>query len=202
MTNTKIKICGLKRNEDIDFANTLKPDFIGFIFAAKSKRYVPPETAAKLRMNLLPCIKAVGVFVNEPTENIAELFNNGIIDMAQLHGNESEEYIFSLRRLTDKPIIKAFKVESPDDIKNATLSSADLILLDNGDGGTGKAFNWTLIKNIGRPFFLAGGLNSDNVSEAVRLTQPYAVDTSSGVETENIKDFTKMRKFINTVRGN
>lgn len=202
MNNTKIKICGLKREEDIDFVNTLNPDYIGFIFAAKSKRYISPEAAAKLRKNLLPHIKAVGVFVNEPAENIAKLLNNGIIDITQLHGNENEDYISSLRRLTDKSIIKAFKIENSDDIRKASLSSADLILLDNGDGGTGKSFDWTLIKSIGRPFFLAGGLNANNVSEAIGLTQPYAVDTSSGVETSNIKDFDKMKKFINTVRGN
>jgi len=202
MTNTKIKICGLKREADIDFVNTLRPDYIGFIFAVKSQRYISPDMAVKLHMNLLPRIKAVGVFVNEPVENVAQLLNNGTIDLAQLHGKESEEYISSLRRLTDKPIIKAFKIESTEDIKEASQSSADLILLDNGNGGTGKAFDWTLIKNIRRPFFLAGGLNADNVSAAINLAQPYAVDTSSGVETNNIKDFDKIKKFINTVRGN
>lgn len=202
MTNTKIKICGLKREEDIDFANTLNPDFIGYIFAPKSKRYVSPETALTLRRKLSDNIISVGVFVNESIDKIAELLDSNIIGMAQLHGQENEDYIASLRLLTDKPIIKAYKIECEEDIKKAAQSSADYILLDNGDGGTGKSFDWSLIKNVKRPFFLAGGLNADNVKTGIKLIHPYAVDTSSGVETNNIKDFGKMKRFINTVRGN
>lgn len=201
MTNTKIKICGLMRERDIAFANILKPDFIGFVFAAGSLRYITPYIAAKLRMKLLPSIVAVGVFADEPVENVAGLIHGGIIDMAQLHGRESEEYIVSLRQLTGSPVIKAFKIGSAADVRRAALSPADFILLDSGAGGTGRVFDWRSIRDIERPFFLAGGLNADNVSAAMDLLHPYAVDTSSGVETDHMKDCDKMQRFITAVRG-
>lgn len=201
MSDTKIKICGLMREQDINLVNIFKPDFIGFVFAARRHRYITPGLAADLRMKLSPCIIPIGVFVNEPVENVANLLRDGIISMAQLHGRESEEYIVSLQHLTGRPVIKAFMIKNFDDIRRATQSPADFILLDNGTGGTGRAFDWTLVQDIGRPFFLAGGLNAENVTTAIGLTHPYAVDTSSGVETDNIKDSDKIQKFINVVRG-
>jgi phosphoribosylanthranilate isomerase len=155
---TGIKLCGLKRECDIEAVNKLNPDFIGFVFAEKSKRYVNPEGAARLKAKLNKGIKAVGVFVNESPEAVAELLNKGTIDMAQLHGSEDEKYILRLRSLTDKPLIKAIKVQSKADIEAADESSADYVLLDSG-AGTGMTFNWQLIKGIKRPYFLAGGLN-------------------------------------------
>ena len=218
---TKIKLCGLRRLEDIETANLLKPDYIGFVFAKKSKRYISPEEATVLKKRLEEVnalykqeiseskdnqnnsklenvIKAVGVFVNEEVEKVAELLNTGIIDLAQLHGSEDEEYISRLRNLTDKPIIQAFKIEKKEDLIKAEKSTADHILLDAG-AGDGMVFNWELLKGFERPYFLAGGLNPQNVGEAVRKLNPYGVDVSSGIETDGFKDPVKMQKFVETV---
>ena len=192
---TKIKFCGLRRQEDIDFANLILPEYIGFVFANKSKRYVTPEKAASLRKRLDGRINAVGVFVNEEPLQVAELLNGGVIDIAQLHGGENEEYISRLRKLTDKPIIKAFNVTDESDISLALKSSADYVLLDSHLAGSGTRFDWELLKNFGRPYFLAGGLDPENVFGAVLSLHPYAVDVSSGIETDGVKDFDKMKRF-------
>ncbi len=198
---TKIKLCGLSRLCDIEAVNALSPEYIGFIFAAKSKRYISPERAAALKKQLNASVKAVGVFVNEKPEVIAALLQNGTIDIAQLHGSmEDETYIKQLRGLTDKPIIRAFRIDTEQDVAKAETSSADYVLLDSGSGGTGTVFNWNLIRNINRQFFLAGGLDPDNVELAVKRLKPYAVDVSSGIETDGVKDITKMRQFVRTVR--
>ncbi|MDD6988168.1 phosphoribosylanthranilate isomerase [Ruminococcus sp.] len=197
---TKIKLCGLSRNCDIDVVNKLKPDFIGFVFWQKSSRFVTKEKAFELKSLLNPDIKAVGVFVDEKPETVAELLNLGIIDMAQLHGSESEEYIEDLKKLSDKPIIKAFRVKTKQDIIDAQKSSADYVLLDSG-AGTGNAFDWELIQNIQRPYFLAGGLDTCNAETAVKKLKPYAVDVSSGIETNRLKDKDKMMAFVVAVRN-
>ncbi|MDD4160689.1 MAG: phosphoribosylanthranilate isomerase [Synergistaceae bacterium] len=197
----RIKICGLRSERDIDMVNMLRPDFIGFIFAGSSRRFVAPDMAAKLRRSLSPSVLPVGVFVNELPENIENLVQNGIIDIVQLHGQETDDYIVSLRKITGKQIIKAFNIASPEDVKKAEVSSADFILLDNGAGGTGKSFDWTLVSKIGRPFFLAGGLAPCNIADALSQTDPYAVDVSSGVESNGAKDFYKIKDFIQAVRG-
>lgn len=196
---TKIKLCGLSRPCDIEDANELKPDYIGFVFAPKSKRYVTPEKAMELKSLLAPEIQTVGVFVNEKPENIAKLLQDGIIDIAQLHGAEDEDYITRLRQLTDKPIIKACRIETTYDIENAEQSTADYILLDSG-AGTGMVFDWQLIQNIKRPYFLAGGLSPDNAADAINTLHTYAVDVSSGIETNGLKDKTKMAAFVAAVR--
>lgn len=196
---TRIKLCGLSRLCDIEAANELKPEYIGFVFAPKSKRHITSEKAEELKRLLAPEIIAVGVFVDETPNAIAELLNNGVIDMAQLHGKEGEVYLEELRALTDKPIIKAFRIETAADISDAEHSSADYILLDSG-AGTGTVFDWKLIRNIKRPYFLAGGLSPDNVEKAVNMFRPYAVDVSSGIETDGLKDKTKMAAFVAAVR--
>ncbi len=190
---TKMKFCGLRTLDDIFFANEILPEYIGFIFAPKSKRYVTPMQAEKLRAELDKKICAVGVFVNEKFSTVAELLNAGIIDAVQLHGDEDDDYIKNLRGLTDKKIIKAFKVE---ELKE---SLADFILIDAG-AGDGKVFDWTLIKNFQREYFLAGGLTPENVGEAIELLHPFAVDVSSGIETDGKKDFKKMATFAEVVR--
>lgn len=192
---SKIKFCGLRRPEDIEFANELKPEYIGFVFAKNSKRYVSPSEAEALKKKLDPSIQAVGVFVNEEPEFVAELLNNNIIDIAQLHGNESDDYILKLRTLSPKTIIKAFKIKSEADISLAEKSKADFVLLDSG-AGTGQTFNWSLIKNINRDYFLAGGLSPENVKKAVSTLHPFALDVSSGIETNGFKDKYKMAEFI------
>ena len=196
---TKIKFCGLKRKEDIKYANELKPDFIGFVFAPKSKRFVNADTARELKNLLDTEIKAVGVFVDEDINVVTKLLKDGIIDIAQLHGSEDEEYIKSLRAICDKPIIKAFTIVSKDDIKKANESTADYILLDSGKG-SGVTFNWDLIKEVNRPYFLAGGLDCENVENALNSLTPYAVDVSSGIETEGVKDKAKMQRFALNAR--
>lgn len=197
---TKIKMCGLSRIEDIEIVNQIFPEYIGFVFAEKSKRFITFEKAAELKKHLHKNIMAVGIFVNENPKTIANLLDNEIIDIAQLHGKENNYYINNLRKLTDKPIIKAFRIETTQDIIETEKSSADYILLDSENGGTGKTFNWNLIQNLKRPYFLAGGLNTYNVKNAVERLNPYAVDVSSGIETNGIKDKNKMRDFALAVR--
>lgn len=198
---TKIKFCGLRTMNDIKAVNLLLPEYIGFIFAATSKRYISPETAAFLKSQLHPSITAVGVFVQEDPEQIASLLNHNIIHMAQLHGGEDETYIQKLRTMTDRPLIKAFAIDRLETIALAQKSSADYVLLDSGKGGTGTVFDWSLLANIDRPYFLAGGLNSHNIEAALQLAHPYAVDVSSGIEKNGTKDFAKMNRFIQQVKN-
>ena len=197
---TQIKFCGLSRLQDIEFVNELKPEFIGFVFARQSRRYILPECALKLKAELSQEIKSVGVFVNEKINIIANISSQNIIDLIQLHGSEDDNYVRQLKNLTSKAIIKAFVIKSSRDIIQASQSSADYILLDSG-AGTGQAFNWDLIKSFRRDYFLAGGLNPENVRRAIKILNPFAVDTSSGIETNGFKDKIKMSAFVDAVRG-
>ena len=196
---TRIKLCGLSRPCDIEEANALKPDYIGFVFAPESRRYVTPRQAAELKGLLSPEIAAVGVFVGEAPEIVAELLNSGVIDAAQLHGEEDGGYIRRLRQLTDRPLIRAFRIRRVQDAEMAESSSADYVLLDSG-AGTGRAFDWQWVRRMQRPFFLAGGLDPENVEMAVKLLRPFAVDVSSGIETDGRKDRRKMAAFVAAVR--
>lgn len=195
----KVKFCGLSRICDIEGANALMPEYIGFVFAPQSRRCILPEKAAKLKSLLSPGIKAVGVFVNQQPEFAAELLNSDIIDIVQLHGNEEDDYIEQLRRLTNKPIIQAFRITGAKEVIKAKNSIADCILLDAG-AGTGTSFDWKLVQNIKRPYFLAGGLNAQNARAALSILKPYALDVSSGIETNGLKDTRKMAEFIRAVR--
>ena len=196
---TKIKLCGLTRPYDIEYVNGLLPEYIGFVFAPKSRRYISAENAERLRIILDSRITPVGVFVDEKIETIADLVKREIIDIVQLHGNEDEEYINNLRKAVDCPIIKAFRIESNTDIVSANKSSADYVLLDSG-GGTGTAFDHSLIQGVTRPYFLAGGLTPENVGTAIQTLHPYAVDASSSLETDGFKDKIKMTAFVKAVR--
>ena len=196
---TKIKLCGLSRACDIEAANEIRPDYVGFVFAAGSRRCVSPGRAAELKKLLDVQIRAVGVFVDEEPEQVAELLESGVIDLAQLHGREDAAYIKRLRLLTKKPLIQAFRVETERDAAGAKDSAADFILLDSGAGG-GRPFDWNLLKNIRRPFFLAGGLDEGRAALAVRTLHPYGVDVSSGIETDGWKDKKKMAAFAAVVR--
>lgn len=198
---TKIKFCGLMRPADVAAANRLQPDYIGFVFAPKSRRFVAPDMAKALRAQLAPGIRAVGVFVNEAPEQVVALLEAGIIDLVQLHGQEDEAYIARLRALTHKPLIRAFRVEDRDSLRQAAQSTADFVLLDSGAGGTGTAFDWTLLEGFARPYFLAGGLDADSVGGAVARLHPYGVDVSSGIETNGRKDPDKMAAFAAAVRN-
>ena len=201
---TKIKICGLSRPEDIETVNLFMPDYIGFVFA-KSKRQVNELEAQKLKEELNTRIKAVGVFVDDDIERIVNLYRRGIIDLIQLHGDEGEDYIRKLKVQVAAPIIKAIPARSNCDIRNAEKLKVDYLLLDTYSkrqrGGTGKTFDWNMISSISRPFYIAGGINVNNVLQAIRQVKPYAIDVSSGVETNGYKDKEKIRQLISMVRN-
>jgi phosphoribosylanthranilate isomerase len=186
---------------DIEACNKAMPDYVGFVFA-KSRRQVTPEQAAALKAHLSPEIKTVGVFVNEKMEQIAHLMEEGIIDIAQLHGSETEADIAALRSLIPyAPVIKAIRVETPEDVLAWQESKANFLLLDNGSGGTGQSFDWRMIPPDCKPFFLAGGLHRSNVLHAIETAHPYGVDLSSGIETVGLKDSEKIMEIVRIVRN-
>ena len=196
---TKIKLCGMIRPEDIHTANRLAPDLVGFVFARKSRRFVSGDVAAKLREELSDRIQAVGVFVNEDIGHILELLDRRVIDAVQLHGDEGDEYINDLCNKTDVPVIRACHIQSPDDIAKIRIYPNVKILLDAGSGD-GQSFSWDWLKDVDFDYYLAGGLDPQNVGEAVRTYHPYGVDVSSGIETDGYKDPDKMEAFVRAVR--
>ena len=198
---TKIKICGLSRPQDIDYVNEARPDWCGFIINfPKSHRNVTPEQVRALRAGLDPSILPVGVFVDQPAEEIARLLNGGAISIAQLHGREGPDDIEALRALAPGcQVWKAFQIRSAADLEAALASPADLVLLDSGQG-TGQTFDWSLIAGADRPFLLAGGLTADNIPQAVAAVHPYGLDLSSGVETGKRKDRGKILAAVAAAR--
>lgn len=197
----KIKICGLSRECDIDYVNLYKPDYMGFIFWEKSHRYVNCCRAEYLRQKLDYGITPVGVFVDESVAEIIKLVRAEIIDVVQLHGNESESDIRMIHDATGVRVIKAVKVVSGDEVSKWDNSEADYILLDSGMG-SGKTFDWnTKFDRPQKPFFLAGGINNQNVKMAVDIFSPFCIDLSSSVETDKLKDPDKIRDIIQTIRG-
>lgn len=177
----------------------MQPDYIGFVFAPRSKRAVAPEQAAALKALLDPAIQAVGVFVDEAPGTILSLLEKGVIDMAQLHGEEDRETIRWLQKESGKPVLRAFQVRRREDVARAEQSPADLVLLDSG-AGTGTPFDWGLLEGVRRPYLLAGGLTPENVAAAVEALRPWGVDVSSGIETAGKKDTRKMAAFVAAVR--
>lgn len=200
MSVTKIKLCGMFRPEDIGYANEVKPDFCGFILAEGFRRRILKEQAAEFRKALDSDIAAVGVFVNNSCEEVIAYLQEGIIQMAQLHGNETEEDIQYIKAVTGKPVMKAVKVTSRYDVEAWLDSFADYLLFDGGTG-SGVTFDWNALTDIDREFFLAGGLNAGNLMTAIDRVHPYAVDLSSGVETDGVKDLGKMREVVRLVRS-
>lgn len=197
-----IKLCGMRRNEDIAYCNECMPDYIGFIFA-ESKRRVSSELAGQLRGELDPQIVTVGVTVNSPIEFFTEI--SGSADIFQLHGNEDAEYISSLRRLfPEKEIWKAGRIRSEADIDVLAVLPADKFVLDafsaEAYGGTGKKIDEKLLayaKNkLSKPFFIAGGIDSSNIADIIKKFTPYGVDLSSGIETDGFKDGVKMLEIM------
>lgn len=198
---TKIKVCGLSRHCDIAYVNEAMPDYCGFIINfPKSRRNVTPEQVRALRRDLAEEIAPVGVFVDRPAEEIAELLNDGTLAAAQLHGHEDEAYLAALRKLTGGMIVQAFQVRTSADALRAESSSADFILLDSGQG-SGETFDWSILREVQRPYFLAGGLTPDNIPTAAAQCRPYAVDLSSGVETEGFKDRKKILAAVAAAKG-
>lgn len=196
---SRIKICGLRRTEDVDYVNEFKPDYAGFIYVPGRTRNVEPELGKLLKARLDPHIKAVGVFLNEEREKIASIYDDGLFDIIQLHGQESKEDVKWLRDRTGAQVIKAVSVKTSDDIRRWEESEADYLLLDNGNGGTGKSFDWKLICHMTKPYFIAGGINADNLSEALGY-KPYGVDISGGVEKDGFKNRELIKKVIEIVR--
>lgn len=208
----KIKICGIKRIEDVYYVNQYFPDYIGFVFA-DTRRKVSLETAAMLAKELDPRIKRVGVYVRQEIGLLTESLVSGTVDYLQLHGDEDaayEESLFEslLQHGIDDPqerCIKAFRIRGAEDFKRIGETKCRGLLLDTYSptlpGGTGEHFNWDLIQGIDREFFLAGGINVDNIEQAIREIKPYAVDVSSSLETEGVKDKEKIRVFMEKVRA-
>ncbi|MDR2048025.1 MAG: phosphoribosylanthranilate isomerase [Treponema sp.] len=222
----KIKICGLFRDEDIDYANEAAPDYIGFVFAPKSRRRVSPGAAAAFREKLRDGIVPVGVFVNAAVDEIAALYRDGVIAAAQLHGGEKDEYVSRLRERCGAPLIRAVRSEDLEDTARSAVPdspsalsrfsvAAGCLLIDNGDGGTGQSFDWRRLDVLRNPacrdgeahpprdpvpFFLAGGIGLHNIDAALAC-RPYAVDVSSGAETDGVKDREKMLRLVEKVRG-
>lgn len=207
----KVKICGLRRMEDAAAVNFYQPDYIGFVFA-KSRRQVTPSLAKRLAEMISPGICKVGVFVDQSPELLAELLLDGTVDMLQLHGREDDAYEESLLRLLkaggvkapEEHLIKAYRIRGSMDFEKTFRTNCKYLLLDaysaKCEGGNGERFDWDLITNISKPFFLAGGINADNVEAAVRDVRPYAVDVSSSLETDGFKDQNKIKQFMERIR--
>jgi phosphoribosylanthranilate isomerase len=192
---TKIKLCGLMSLVDIDYANEFEPEYVGFVFA-QSRRRISSVLATRMRSALKGEIVSIGVFVNENQETIASLVQSGVISMVQLHGDEDEPYIRSLKKRVAVPIIKAVSIIDQDSFVPYLASSADYLLLDAGKGGTGTTFDWGIAQRCPRPFFLAGGLHAGNLQEAIATAHPFAVDLSSGLEKEGKKDRSLMQEAV------
>lgn len=198
---TKIKICGIFREEDAAYINESRPDYFGMVIGVPaSHRNVTAEAAARIRRMIDPEIPAVGVFVDADPGMICTLLEKGIIQIAQLHGKETDADIRFIRERSRKPVWKAFRIRSAADIAAAENSPADLAVLDNG-AGTGQQFDWRLLENMKRPFALAGGLNEANLEDAVSRFHPYLCDLSSGVETDGRKDPQKIRRVTGMIRA-
>jgi phosphoribosylanthranilate isomerase len=208
---TKLKICGICRDKDVEYVNECLPDYVGFVFAERSRRRVTAETAKRFSRALDERVLAVGVFQNASVSEIAELCNDGTIALAQLHGNEDEAYIAALKRLTNATIIKAVTPNVGAVSTGAVLptTAAEFFLFDGKDAGSGKTFDWDAFSNAlsavgkdgrAKPFFLAGGINAQNATEAIRRFAPYCLDVSSGAELDGVKNLAKMKEIISITR--
>ena len=202
----KLKLCGIRRPEDVAYINEFPPDYIGFVFT-KSKRQVTAEQAAALSRSLQPGIQTVGVFVNEPLESLLRITETAHLDALQLHGDEDAAYVKALRRDTALPVWKAVRVTDAESIRRAEQLPVDLLLLDSFSpaayGGTGTVANWSAIRqaNPQKPFFLAGGLTAGNLREALTTVHPAGADLSGGVETGGVKDREKIRTVVTQFRA-
>lgn len=190
----KIKICGLKRREDIEYVNKYQPDYIGFVFAGK-KRKLTYDQVVDLKKYLTSSIQVVGVFVNEDISFVEKLVKEHVIDLVQLHGQEDQKYIQALKEKVDVSIIKAIQIKNEDSFNEHY--DVDYYLYDHG---TGESFDWSMLKEVDKPVFLAGGINLLNVDDALKKNV-YALDVSSGVETDGFKDEKKIKKIVRRVRN-
>ena len=215
----KVKMCGISKVETIPAVVEAKPDYMGLVFAP-SKRQVTVDQAKILVEELHrgyakkygsdtehdknDTIKTVGVFVNETVDNLVTIANEANLDAVQLHGDEDEAFIQSLKERTNVEVWKAVQIRSAADAEAWIDSSADMLLFDayhkDERGGTGEVFDWSCLDEFERPFMLAGGIDSANVARAIRTVRPYGIDISSGIETEGVKDDEKIKAFTNIVR--
>ena len=198
---TKIKICGLKRIEDVISVYVAEPDYCGFIFnVSGSRRSIGAEQLNILVDMLNPEIVPIGVFVNEKTDVILRIVRESGIRMVQLHGQENGEIIHTIQSKAQVPVIKAVSVRSKEDVRSAVLSPADYLLFDCGEGGTGQTFDWNLLEDIPRPYFMAGGIGTHNMEEVLRRFSPFALDVNSSVETDGQKDGKKILAAVRMLR--
>lgn len=185
----KIKICGVTRACDIEFINLAQPDYVGFVFA-ESRLKISSQTASDFKRMLLPEVKTVGVFVDGDTDFINNLLADGIIDIAQLHGRESDDDISRINGTVIKAVRIGERINRP----------CEYLLFDSEKGASGKTFDWSLLPQTDKPFFLAGGINACNIGDAMKYN-PYCIDVSSGVETDGYKDKKKIIEIIRRVRN-
>lgn len=196
----KIKLCGIRTIDDVHLINEAQPDFCGFIVEfPKSFRSVSEAELRNLTTQVNPEIKKVGVFVNAPQDLAIRLLQDNVIDLAQLHGQEDNTYIEEIKSKTEKQVIKAFSIKTEEDVQKALESPADYILLDQGGGGTGQTFDWSLVPEIKCPWFLAGGLSPDNLHTAIEHLHPWGIDLSSSLETDRKKDSVKIQKVMQII---
>ena len=197
----RVKLCGMFREQDVEAVNEAKPDFCGFIVnVPASHRSLSTERAKTLAREVGSGIFTVGVYVNDTDDRVARDGSQGYFDVIQLHGEEDEGYIERVRSRTDAPIIQAFQVRREQDVRSANESTADMVLLDSGQG-TGREFDWSLLASVERPYILAGGLTPENVGQVIRELHPWGVDMSSGLETDRVKDPEKIRAAVAAVRS-
>lgn len=216
----KVKMCGISKVETIPAVVEVKPDYMGLVFAP-SKRQVTVDQAKTLVEELhKECalkygsdtehdkndtIKTVGVFVNETVDNLVTIANEANLDAVQLHGDEDETFIQSLKERTNVEVWKAVQIRSAADVEKWIDSSADMLLFDayhkDERGGTGEVFDWSSLDAFERPFMLAGGIDSTNVARAIRTVRPYGIDISSGIETNGVKDDEKITAFTKIVKS-
>ena len=197
---SKIKFCGIQPTTDLPFINQLAPDYIGMVFAQNSRRFVTIAQARQINEILNPSIKKVGVFVNAPEELIRQIVAEKLIDFIQLHGQEDELTIQHYQMTFHLPIIKAFSIQTPQDVLEASQSTADYLLFDYQQAGSGQSFDWRLIQQVNRPYFLAGGIKPENLKAALAF-KPYAIDLSSGIESNGVKNNQKMQTIMKIMRG-
>ena len=208
-----VKICGITSKRDLKAAQKLGANFVGFVLEEKSKRFVNLERLELLSMIIKKPLKSVALLVDPSNDFLERLLMSSKVDYIQLHGEESPDRVEEIARITNVPLIKAIGVEKESDLLNIRRyeNSVDYMLLDSKakedghlKGGRGITFNWNIIRgfSFNKPWFLAGGLNANNVVDAMKITGAKMLDVSTGVEnTQGKKSFDKMRKFIGRANG-
>ena len=203
----KIKFCGIRRLEDVAAVNLCQPDYMGMILSGGFRRSISQEQAQRLVQEKSDAIAAVGVFVNESSETICRMAEQLHLQVIQLHGNESAEQIQTLQQKTGLPVWKALRIGTLEELEAAGTNPADCLILEGktgaGIGGTGVCADWELLSrhSWNRSFFLAGGLQPENVLEAIATVSPTGVDFSSGIEEDGVKSLRRMKQLMTLIRG-